>query len=195
MSNYFNKANLQSILDRLISIPIAHPKAVLAAMIPVFLAALWLSSSLTMNSRMDAMLPADTPAMRAQVEFDRAFDAQDQALLVVQGADPVRARAYLDAAAARIDAAGIAHRVLYRVSLPGAAQPRYLESDGGGTWMMVISPRLDKDRFAESAQEFLGALEDITGALGAEPRFAGISAGITGGAFIQDVEGDHRAMG
>ncbi|MBU1245207.1 MMPL family transporter, partial [Myxococcota bacterium] len=195
MSRYFNKASIQNLIDRLISIPIQHPKAVLLASIPVFLAALWLSSSLTMNSRMDAMLPADTPAMRAQVEFDRAFDAQDQALLVVQCGDPAQARAYLDAAAAKIAAAGIAHRVLYRVNLPGSGEPRYLESDGGGTWMMVISPRIDPARYAESAQEFLGALEGVTAALAADPRFDGISAGITGGAFIQDVEGDRRAMG
>ncbi|MBU1412456.1 MMPL family transporter [Myxococcota bacterium] len=195
MSRYFNKASIQNLIDRLISIPIQHPKAVLLASIPVFLAALWLSSSLTMNSRMDAMLPADTPAMRAQVEFDRAFDAQDQALLVVQCGDPAQARAYLDAAAAKIAAAGIAHRVLYRVNLPGSGEPRHLESDGGGTWMMVISPRIDPARYAESAQEFLGALEGVTAALAADPRFDGISAGITGGAFIQDVEGDRRAMG
>ncbi len=183
------------LVSHLMRLPIRRPRTVLLALVPVLLVAGWLASGLGMNSRMDAMLPADTPTMRAQAEFDRAFDAQDQALVVVQGADPARARAYLDAVADAIREAGLAHGVLYRVGLPGAPSPRYLESDRGGTWLMILTPRLDRARFAESAQAFLEALERITARLAADPRFDGVTVGITGGALIQDVEADRRAMG
>lgn len=185
----------RAMASRLLHLPIRRPRVVLLALVPVLLVAGWIASHLGMNSRMDAMLPADAPSMRAQAEFDRAFDAQDQALLVVQGADPARVRPYLDAAAAAIREAGLAHGVLYRVGMPGAPSPRYLESDRGGTWLMILTPRLDRARYAESAQAFLGGLERITARLAAEPRFAGVTVGITGGALIQDVEADRRAMG
>lgn len=262
---------------------IRMPKLSLLLSIPVLFVALWLSSSIQMNSKMSDMLPSDSPVTRAQKEFDKAFDAQDQALLVVQSSDVTAAHLYLDTVAAKIAKAGNAHRVLYKVSMTGLEEwlPLYLDTtiyqdleaalaspshpiaaflgkptpetllalaqyrdkDVGGdinqkrfekwmanpevptredwgkwlivlltgttpsndetewlvsesntSWMMALQPKLDKDRYAESAQEFLGSMESILEELESDAQFKGITAGITGGAFVQDVEGDRRAM-
>lgn len=219
-------------------LPIRRPRLVLLLSIPLLLLGLWLASDLGMQSRMEDMLPADSVSMKAQAVFSDGFDAQDTALLVVQG-EPSLCRVYLDEANKRILEQQLVHRTLSRIPttelapwrllyadqdevdtavtalLPESARmdpilldemledilteeamaDLWLESDKGNTMILMMQPKLDSERYAESAQEFLKALESIVDDMTSESRFSGVKAGITGGAFIQDVEGDRRAMG
>lgn len=220
------------------SLAIRRPRLVLLLSLPILLLGLWLASDLGMQSRMEDMLPADSASMKAQVVFEEGFDAQDTALLVVQG-DTVLSRSFLDAANQEILEQNLVHRTLYRIPTAGLAPWRllyagqseldaaavaletpmqsldpavfgkmldemldettmedlWLESDKGNTLLLMMQPKLDAERYAESAQEFLNKLERIVEQLKEEARFTGVKAGITGGAFVQDVEGDRRAMG
>ncbi len=69
---------------------------------------------------------------------------------------------------------------------------QYMTNDSGTHYMMLIKTRIDSNDFVNSRMEFYdGVVEIINDIL---PTYKTLDAGLTGGAFIQDIEGDSVAF-
>ncbi|MEX1378211.1 MAG: MMPL family transporter, partial [Eubacteriales bacterium] len=70
----------------------------------------------------------------------------------------------------------------------------YLVNDDKTHYMMIIKPRLDNTDFLGSRQSFYDGVNSTVDQLLSEDRFAALDSGLTGGAFIQDIESDAVAF-
>lgn len=86
-------------------------------------------------------------------------------------------------------------KLLEEASRDGSGDPyEYLQNDAGDTYLMVVKPLLEKDDFIGSRQKFYDGLQKAIGDTLALPDYHGLKAGLTGGAFIQDIEADSVAF-
>lgn len=71
---------------------------------------------------------------------------------------------------------------------------RYLVSEKGDHYMMVIRPVLDQSEFEKTRMDFWNGLNETIDDLKGNKDYIGIDVGVTGGAFVQDIEADTVAF-
>ena len=75
-----------------------------------------------------------------------------------------------------------------------AGSEEYLINDAGTHYMMLLKPAIDSADFLGSRDGFYNAAWDAIDKLLSEPEYSSLDAGLTGGAFIQDIEADGVAF-
>lgn len=73
------------------------------------------------------------------------------------------------------------------------SETEYLESDDKRHFIMMITPKIDKNSFVESRDLFYDGINQIIDELPSDMK-KGLEIGLTGGAFIQDLESDRIAF-
>ena len=75
-----------------------------------------------------------------------------------------------------------------------ADREEYIQSETEKHYMMIIKPLIDQKNFIESREEFYTGINDHIDRLINEERYKHLTVGLTGGAFIQDLESDKIAF-
>jgi len=220
-------------------------KLTLAISLIVFVLALFALSKLQIVSNMEEMLPGDSKSLKASNEFNKYFDGQDQAIIIVKAKDSLQAGAdfkntaesFLSRLNAEIENSEYVDSVLYKLDLGEitpyawayietdvydkmdaaiesgdmqavqailedvsarmeneAGSEEYLINDAGTHYMMLLKPAIDSADFLGSRDGFYNAAWDAIDKLLSEPEYSSLDAGLTGGAFIQDIEADGVAF-
>ncbi|SCY43697.1 efflux RND transporter permease subunit [Alkaliphilus peptidifermentans] len=84
--------------------------------ITCFVIALLIASKIGMDSNMEGMLPANSESLKASMEYEEAFDSQDNVLVVVRG-DSNQAEAYIEELGERLMLEKTVSNVLYKVEM------------------------------------------------------------------------------
>lgn len=220
-------------------------KFTLLASLAIFILALLAVSNLEIVSNMEEMLPNDSKSLEASNEFNKYFDGQDQAIIIVKAKDSLQAEAdfkntaenFLNSLNSEIENSEYVDSVLYKLDLSeitpyawayietdiydqmdaaiesgdmlavqgiledvsarmeaDAIGEEYLINDAGTHYMMLLKPTIDNTDFLGSREGFYSTAWAAIDRLLNEQEYASLDAGLTGGAFIQDIESDSVAF-
>jgi len=87
-------------------------------------------------------------------------------------------------------------KILQEVELSNGALDReeYIQSETEKHYMMIVKPLIDQKNFIESREAFYTGVNDHIDRLTNEEHYEHLTVGLTGGAFIQDLESDKIAF-
>lgn len=71
---------------------------------------------------------------------------------------------------------------------------QFIVNDKGTHYLMYIRPIMDEKNYVTSRSNFYYGIQDYLEKILDKPDYSGLSAGLTGGAFIQDIEADTVAF-
>lgn len=153
----------------------------------LILVAGFFASKLSMSSNMESMLSPDNPVVVNLNAFQAHFPDNESAIIVAKGpAD--RSKDYMNTIESKLLNEPSVLSVMKTID---TAEEMYFQSDDGLVTLLFIRPVLGED-FTGDREVFYSALEEvISDSISAYPE---LESGITGGAFIQDVEADREAF-
>ncbi|TCT14886.1 putative RND superfamily exporter protein [Natranaerovirga pectinivora] len=71
---------------------------------------------------------------------------------------------------------------------------QYITNEEENIFLMMLRPKIERNNFLESREEFYDEIRSSINTLLNEETYRNIEAGLTGGAFIQDIEADRVAF-
>jgi len=184
---------------RLSDFIVKHFKWTLLLSLVLGCVAVFFASQLVVSSNFEDILPEDSNIIKATNEFEVYFPSQDQALLVVS-CDSDKAEEVLPKVSQSLSSSATVREVFYKLDFSSLGDKQYLYmtshqtssyiSNSDQTRFMVIVKPILSDDFVASRNDFYETLESVVEQYTSDD----VQIGITGGAFIQDLEADNIAF-
>lgn len=145
----------------------------------------FLASRLTIQSNMEDMLPSESKVLQATEDFNLHFDDNNTAVIVVQG-DKQIASPFIQSLTVQLSKSNYIDSVLASVD---EDQVHLISNENETTHLIFIKPALGDD-FAKYRDLFYDETYDVINTIKNQGNYDMLDVGLTGGAFIQDLEGD-----
>lgn len=220
-------------MRRLANLIFKYYRVILLSSIIVLCLSIYALTKLQISSKMDDMLPNNSPALKASHEFEQFFSSEDNAIIVVKGKSEDCIN-FLEELELLITKEKITNNIIYKTDISVLNQNQilyldkdfflsidnaissdqintiqdllselensetnsieYLTNDKENVFMMVLKPKIDKINYVESRQHFYDTTVNILNKTLEKDAYSRLDAGLTGGAFIQDIEADMVAF-
>lgn len=200
-------------ISKLADFIIKRYKLILLASILIFILSTLGAMQVGTKTDMASMLPKDSKVLKAQEEFDKYFESQENVLIVIQG-NSNECEQFIEELSEYIEKRNIATNILYKTyyeelepysllyldidnyrnlnNLKPVEKSPYIISESKDTYLMIIKPNIDYSNIMNSLDSFFNGLEEAIAIN--KDKYEGIEAGYTGGAFVQDYQGDQEAF-